>query len=188
MFQLAPREYGSRVPARAVRPLFAFVLSIGADHFALAYYIGRELKDEDRVPEHAVHLRRGHVAATSLLAGGRGLSLFILVILDVGAGITLDGNHVMLVCWCDNEWGYWILIYVVGVNRTEYQTTDTVVANASCTAHGLTPLTKVAHEKFASSRPPLAPPRRSRSTCRRCTASCPAWPSACPPRACPSST
>merc|ERR1712050_219769 len=39
-------------------------------------------------------------------------------------------------------------IYVVGVNHTDYQTSDTVVSNASCTTNCLAPLTKVVHEKF----------------------------------------
>merc|ERR1712032_729334 len=39
-------------------------------------------------------------------------------------------------------------IYVVGVNHTEYQASDTVVSNASCTTNCLAPLTKVVHEKF----------------------------------------
>merc|ERR1712060_502529 len=39
-------------------------------------------------------------------------------------------------------------IYVVGVNHTEYKTTDTVVSNASCTTNCLAPLTKVVHNKF----------------------------------------
>jgi len=39
-------------------------------------------------------------------------------------------------------------IYVVGVNHTEYKSTDTVVSNASCTTNCLAPLTKVVHEKF----------------------------------------
>jgi len=39
-------------------------------------------------------------------------------------------------------------IYVVGVNHTDYKTTDTVVSNASCTTNCLAPLTKVVHEKF----------------------------------------
>jgi len=39
-------------------------------------------------------------------------------------------------------------IYVVGVNHTEYKTSDTVVSNASCTTNCLAPLTKVVHEKF----------------------------------------
>merc|ERR1719198_1296217 len=39
-------------------------------------------------------------------------------------------------------------IYVVGVNHTEYQTSDTVVSNASCTTNCLAPLAKVIHEKF----------------------------------------
>merc|ERR1712061_595874 len=39
-------------------------------------------------------------------------------------------------------------IYVVGVNHTDYQTSDTVASNASCTTNCLAPLTKVVHEKF----------------------------------------
>merc|ERR1712217_988060 len=39
-------------------------------------------------------------------------------------------------------------IYVVGVNHTEYKTSDTVVSNASCTTNCLAPLTKVVHDKF----------------------------------------
>jgi len=39
-------------------------------------------------------------------------------------------------------------IYVMGVNHEEYQTSDTVVSNASCTTNCLAPLTKVVHEKF----------------------------------------
>ncbi len=39
-------------------------------------------------------------------------------------------------------------IYVVGVNHTEYKSSDTVVSNASCTTNCLAPLTKVVHEKF----------------------------------------
>merc|ERR1712066_205556 len=39
-------------------------------------------------------------------------------------------------------------IYVVGVNHTEYKTSDTVVSNASCTTNCLAPLTKVVNEKF----------------------------------------
>merc|ERR1712051_862726 len=39
-------------------------------------------------------------------------------------------------------------IYVVGVNHTEYKTTDTVVSNASCTTNCLAPLTKVVNDKF----------------------------------------
>jgi glyceraldehyde 3-phosphate dehydrogenase len=39
-------------------------------------------------------------------------------------------------------------IYVVGVNHTDYKTTDTVVSNASCTTNCLAPLTKVVHTKF----------------------------------------
>jgi len=39
-------------------------------------------------------------------------------------------------------------IYVMGVNHTKYQASDTVVSNASCTTNCLAPLTKVIHEKF----------------------------------------
>jgi glyceraldehyde 3-phosphate dehydrogenase len=39
-------------------------------------------------------------------------------------------------------------IYVVGVNHTEYQSSDTVVSNASCTTNCLAPLTKVVDQKF----------------------------------------
>jgi len=39
-------------------------------------------------------------------------------------------------------------IYVVGVNHTDYKTTDTVVSNASCTTNCLAPITKVIHDKF----------------------------------------
>merc|ERR1712076_348983 len=39
-------------------------------------------------------------------------------------------------------------IYVVGVNHTEYKTSDTVVSNASCTTNCLAPLTKVINDKF----------------------------------------
>merc|ERR1712139_660360 len=39
-------------------------------------------------------------------------------------------------------------IYVVGVNHTDYQTSDTVVSNASCTTNCLAPLAKCVHEKF----------------------------------------
>merc|ERR1711939_715778 len=39
-------------------------------------------------------------------------------------------------------------IYVVGVNHTEYQKTDTVVSNASCTTNCLAPLAKVVHDNF----------------------------------------
>jgi len=39
-------------------------------------------------------------------------------------------------------------IYVVGVNHTEYKTSDTVVSNASCTTNCLAPLTKVIHENY----------------------------------------
>merc|ERR1719284_1593881 len=39
-------------------------------------------------------------------------------------------------------------MYVVGVNHTDYKTSDTVVSNASCTTNCLAPLTKVVHENF----------------------------------------
>jgi len=39
-------------------------------------------------------------------------------------------------------------IYVVGVNHTEYKTSDTVVSNASCTTNCLAPLTKAVDEKY----------------------------------------
>merc|ERR1712025_962667 len=39
-------------------------------------------------------------------------------------------------------------IYVVGVNHTNYKTTDTVVSNASCTTNCLAPLAKVIDEKY----------------------------------------
>merc|ERR1711908_85758 len=39
-------------------------------------------------------------------------------------------------------------IYVMGVNHTEYKTTDTVVSNASCTTNCLAPIAKVVHDKF----------------------------------------
>merc|ERR1739845_29752 len=39
-------------------------------------------------------------------------------------------------------------IYVVGVNHTDYKTTDTVVSNASCTTNCLAPLAKVIDSKF----------------------------------------
>jgi len=39
-------------------------------------------------------------------------------------------------------------IYVVGVNHTNYKTSDTVVSNASCTTNCLAPLAKVIQEKF----------------------------------------
>merc|ERR1711904_155676 len=39
-------------------------------------------------------------------------------------------------------------IYVIGVNHTEYKTSDTVVSNASCTTNCLAPLTKVVDMKF----------------------------------------
>jgi len=39
-------------------------------------------------------------------------------------------------------------IYVVGVNHTDYKTSDTVVSNASCTTNCLAPLTKAVDEKF----------------------------------------
>merc|ERR1711976_801963 len=39
-------------------------------------------------------------------------------------------------------------IYVVGVNHTEYKSSDTVVSNASCTTNCLAPVAKVIHDKF----------------------------------------
>merc|ERR1711939_121657 len=39
-------------------------------------------------------------------------------------------------------------IYVMGVNHTEYKTSDTVVSNASCTTNCLAPLAKVVHENY----------------------------------------
>lgn len=39
-------------------------------------------------------------------------------------------------------------IYVVGVNHTEYKTSDTVVSNASCTTNCLAPLAKVVDQKY----------------------------------------
>jgi len=39
-------------------------------------------------------------------------------------------------------------IYVMGVNNTEYKTSDTVVSNASCTTNCLAPMTKVVDQKF----------------------------------------
>merc|ERR1711976_936762 len=39
-------------------------------------------------------------------------------------------------------------IYVMGVNHKDYQASDTVVSNASCTTNCLAPLTKVVHENF----------------------------------------
>merc|ERR1711974_415440 len=39
-------------------------------------------------------------------------------------------------------------IYVVGVNHTDYKTSDTVVSNASCTTNCLAPLTKVINDNF----------------------------------------
>ncbi|KAL9139596.1 glyceraldehyde-3-phosphate dehydrogenase [Amphidinium carterae] len=39
-------------------------------------------------------------------------------------------------------------IYVMGVNHTEYKTSDTVVSNASCTTNCLAPLAKVVNDKF----------------------------------------
>merc|ERR1711976_592272 len=39
-------------------------------------------------------------------------------------------------------------IYVVGVNHKDYNPSDTVVSNASCTTNCLAPLTKCVHEKF----------------------------------------
>merc|ERR1711998_801638 len=39
-------------------------------------------------------------------------------------------------------------IDVVGVNHTDYQTSDTVVSNASCTTNCFAPLAKVVNDKF----------------------------------------
>merc|ERR1712087_580147 len=39
-------------------------------------------------------------------------------------------------------------IYVIGVNHQNYQASDTVVSNASCTTNCLAPLTKVIHDNF----------------------------------------
>merc|ERR1711963_597951 len=39
-------------------------------------------------------------------------------------------------------------IYVVGVNHTDYKTSDTVVSNASCTTNCLAPLAKVVNDNF----------------------------------------
>jgi glyceraldehyde 3-phosphate dehydrogenase len=39
-------------------------------------------------------------------------------------------------------------IYVVGVNHTQYKTSDTVVSNASCTTNCLAPLAKCIHDKY----------------------------------------
>merc|ERR1712066_931124 len=39
-------------------------------------------------------------------------------------------------------------IYVMGVNHTDYKTSDTVVSNASCTTNCLAPLAKVVNDKF----------------------------------------
>merc|ERR1711904_604348 len=39
-------------------------------------------------------------------------------------------------------------IYVVGVNHTDYKSSDTVVSNASCTTNCLAPLSKVVNDKF----------------------------------------
>merc|ERR1711966_91430 len=39
-------------------------------------------------------------------------------------------------------------MYVVGVNHTDYKTSDNVVSNASCTTNCLAPLAKVIHENF----------------------------------------
>jgi len=39
-------------------------------------------------------------------------------------------------------------IYVMGVNHTEYKTTDTVVSNASCTTNCLAPLVKCVDQKY----------------------------------------
>merc|ERR1712137_361312 len=39
-------------------------------------------------------------------------------------------------------------IYVMGVNHTEYKSSDTVVSNASCTTNCLAPIAKVINDKF----------------------------------------
>merc|ERR1711972_598972 len=39
-------------------------------------------------------------------------------------------------------------IYVMGVNHTDYKTSDTVVSNASCTTNCLAPLAKVVNDNF----------------------------------------
>merc|ERR1712048_359800 len=39
-------------------------------------------------------------------------------------------------------------IYVMGVNHTDYKSSDTVVSNASCTTNCLAPLTKVVDDNF----------------------------------------
>merc|ERR1719362_1694238 len=39
-------------------------------------------------------------------------------------------------------------MYVMGVNHLNYQSSDTVVSNASCTTNCLAPLTRVIHDKF----------------------------------------
>lgn len=39
-------------------------------------------------------------------------------------------------------------MYVMGVNHTDYKTSDTVVSNASCTTNCLAPLTKVLQDKY----------------------------------------
>jgi len=39
-------------------------------------------------------------------------------------------------------------MYVIGVNHKDYQTSDTVVSNASCTTNCLAPLAKVIQDKF----------------------------------------
>merc|ERR1712232_716962 len=39
-------------------------------------------------------------------------------------------------------------IYVMGVNRTDYKSSDTVVSNASCTTNCLAPIAKVVNDNF----------------------------------------